>query len=43
MIGVDNNKNEYMMEVRKPGQESQRMKSKCETDKEEIIIERYEF
>jgi len=30
MIVVDTNENEYVMEVRKPVQESQRMK--CETD-----------
>jgi len=31
MIVVDTNENEYVMEVRKPGQESQKMTSKCET------------
>jgi len=36
------NENEYVIEVRKPGQESQRMTSKCET-KEEMIVGRYEF
>jgi len=29
---VVNNENEYVMEVQKPGQASQRMTSKCETD-----------
>jgi len=31
MLVVDTNQNEYVMEVRKPGQEFQRMTPKCET------------
>jgi len=31
MIVVDTNENEYVTEERKPGQDSRRMMSKCET------------